>query len=132
MTFGNTISSVGISSKKTKWSDFLSNLKVPKPPKQIRPFIAFFQYFRSSIQKLSEKLLPFYRLLRCENELKPTDEHLKCIENLRKDLEQTCHLPPRRLKADAQYVIMIDASFNAACYVLMIEDYLIDQSGKTI
>ena len=34
-------------------------------------------------------------------------------------------------KANAQYVILTDASFYAAGYVLMIEDYITDQSGKT-
>ena len=36
----------------------------------------------------------------------------------------------RLSKADAQYVILADASFHAAGYVLMIEEYLTDQSGK--
>ena len=34
-------------------------------------------------------------------------------------------------KANAQCVILTDASFYAAGYVLMIEDYISDESGKT-
>ena len=132
MTFlGNTITTAGTQPDKKKVSDFLSTLKVPKTPKQIRRFIGFFQYFRAFIPKLGEKLLPFYKLLRQENETVLTEEHHKQIEALKKDLEQACTLSLRLPKANAQYVILTDASFYAAGYVLMIEDYITDQSGKT-
>ena len=108
----------------------MSTLKVPKTPKQFRRFIGFFQYFRAFIPKLGEKLLPFYKLLRQENENVLTDEHHKQIETLRKDLEQACTLSLRLPKANAQYVILTDASFHAAGYVLKTEDYITDQSGK--
>ena len=132
MTFlGNTITNEGMQPDKKKVTDFLSTLKVPKTPKQIRRFIGFFQYFRAFKPKLGEKLLHFYKLLRQENEIVLTDEHHKQIETLRKDLEQACTLSLRLPKANAQYVILTDASFYAAGYVLMIEDYITDQSGKT-
>ena len=60
-----------------------------------------------------------------------TDEHHQSIEVLRKDLEQACTMSLRLPKPDAQYVILTDASFYAAGYVLMIEDYITDQSGST-
>ena len=131
MTFlGNTITSEGVLPNKTKVTEFLSTLKVPKTVKQIRRFIGFFQYFRSFIPKLGEKLLPFYQLLRKENDIVLTEEHHKCIATLRKDLEQACQMALKLPKADAQYVILTDASFYAAGYVLLIEDYATDQSGK--
>ena len=104
-----------------------------KTPKQIRRFIGFFQYFRSFIPKLGENfyLLPFYKLLRHENYTVLTNEHHTKIAELRKDLEQACDLSLRIPKANAQYVILIEASFYAAGFVLVIEDYLTDQSGKT-
>ena len=87
MTFlGNTITSEGVLPNKTKVTEFLSTLKIPKTVKQIRRFIGFFQYFRSFIPKLGEKLLPFYQLLRKENDIVLTEEHHKCIATLRKDL----------------------------------------------
>ena len=120
-----------MSPNRVKVSEFLSTLKVPKTAKQIRRFIGFFQYFRSFIPKLEEKLLPFYRLLRQENDMILTDEHHQSIEVLRKDLEQACTMSLRLPKPDAQYVILTDASFYAAGYVLMIEDYITDQCGNT-
>ena len=132
MTFlGNTITSEGMSPNKTKVTDFLATLKPPKTIKQIRRFIGFFQYFRSFIPKLGEKLLPFYQLLRKESDIVLTEEHHKCITTLRKDLEQACQMSLRLPKPNAQYVILTDASFYAAGYVLLIEDYSIEQTGKT-
>ena len=132
MTFlGITISSEGMSPNKTKRSEFLSTLKTPKTFKQIRRFIGFVKYFQSFSPEMVEKLLPFYRLLRSENELTLTKERLECIDNMRNVLEQACNLSLRHPEANEQYVILTDASFFAAGYVLMIKDYLTDQSGKT-
>ena len=131
MTFlRNTITSEGISPNKSKITDCLDTLKPPKTIKQIRLFIGFFQFFHSFFPKLGEKLLPFYQLLRKESDIVLTDEH-KSIITLRKVLEQACQLSLRLPKPNAQYVILTDASFYAAGYVLLIEDYSIDQTGKT-
>ena len=100
-------------------------LKVPKTPKQIRRFIGFFQSFRAFIPKLGEKRLHFTNFY-----VKKTKLFLQ-IETIRKDLEQACTLSLRLPKANARYVILTDASFYAAGYVLMIEDHITDQSGKT-
>ena len=128
---GNTISDEDLSPKKTKVSEFLSTLNTPKTLKQIRRLIGFFQYFKSFVPNLCKKLLPFYRLLRSENELKLTDELFESTNQLRKFLEQACNMSLRLSKANEQYVILTDASFYAAGYMLMIEDSLTDQSGKT-
>ena len=132
MTFlGTTISSEGMSPNKTKVSEFLSTLKPSKTVKQIRRFIRFFQYLSSFIPKLGENLLPFYQLFRKESDIVLTPEHHKGIETLRKDLEQACKISLKLPKANAQYVILTDASFYAAGYFLLIEDYSTDQTGKT-
>ena len=68
--------------------------------------------------------------IRKENDIVLTEEHHTCIATLRKDLEQACQMALKLPKADAQYVILTDASFYAAGYVLLIEDYATDQSGK--
>ena len=88
MTYlGNTIPSEGMLPNKTKVTEFLSTLKIPKIVEQIGRFIGFFQYFCSFIPKLGEKLLPFYQLLRKEEDIVLTDEYLNCIATLRKYLE---------------------------------------------
>ena len=54
--------------------------------------------------------------------------NIKGDDALKKGLEQVCQLPLRLPKVDAQYVILADASFQLAGYVLMMEKYLKDQS----
>ena len=75
MFIGNTITTEDTSPNETKVSDFFSTLQVSKTPKQIRQFNGFFQYFRSSIPKLGDKLLPFYKRLRKNTALEPMAEH---------------------------------------------------------
>ena len=70
-------------------------------------------------------------MLRKESDIVLTEEHHKSIITLRKNLEQACQMSLRLPKPDAQYVILTDASFFAAEYVLLIEDISIDQTGKT-
>ena len=103
-------------SQQNKNNRFLATLKPPKTIKQIRRFIGFFQYFRSFIPKLGEKLLPFYQLLRKESDIVLTEEHHKSITTLRKDLEQACQMSLRLPKPNAQNLILTDASFSTQLY----------------
>ena len=105
---------------------------MPKTPKQIRRLIGFFQYFRAFLPKLSERLLPFYTLLRNNQQIQFTKEHHDTFESLKTDLVKSCNTALRLPQPHKQYVIMADASFYAAGFVLMIEDYLEDQAGKTV
>ena len=109
MTFlGKTITTEEMLPIKTKVSEFLSTLKRSKTVKQIKHFIGFFQYFCSFIPNFGEKLLPFYQLLRKENDIILTDEHHKCIATLRKDLQQACQMDLMMPKANARTICNFD------------------------
>ena len=127
---GSTISSDGMSPNHEKVQHFLRNMKMPKTPKQIRRLIGFFQFFRAFIPQLSEKLLPFYQLLKQNNEPILKNDHYEALEKLREDLAQACKMSLRLPKPNAQYVIMADASFYSAGYVLLVEDYIRDQKDR--
>ena len=129
---GSSITTQGMSPNREKVEKFLKSLKMPKTPKQIRRFIGFFQYFRAFLPKLSERLLPFYTLLRNNQVIQFTKEHHDTFETLKTDLAKSCDTALRLPQPHKQYVIMADASFYAAGFVLMIEDYLEDQAGKTV
>ena len=79
---------------------------------------------------MSEKLLPFYQLLKQNDEPILKDDHHEALEKLREDLAQACKMSLRLPKPNAQYVIMADASFYSAGYVLLVEDYIRDQKDK--
>ena len=118
---GNTIGAEGMSPNREKVEKFISKLKMPQNRKQVKRFIGFLQFFRSFLPNLSEKLVEFNSLLRHDVEFVIKDIHRSRLEQLKKDLIQACdvhlHLPlPGR-----QYVIMADASYYAAGYVLMME-----------
>ena len=59
------------------------------------------------------------------------NDHHDSLNTLKADLTRATDLALRLAKAGLQYVILCDASFHGTGFVLMIEDYLIDQMGKT-
>ena len=87
---GSSITTQGMSPNREKVEKFLKSLKMPKTPKQIRRFIGFFQYFRAFLPKLSERVLPFYTLLRNNQEIQFTKEHHDTFETLKTDLAKSC------------------------------------------
>ena len=120
---GKTISGEGISPIEWKIEKFLRSLKMPTNTKQTKRMIGFFQFYKEFIPELAEKLLPFYQLLRNETDFKTTDEHEEILHTLKTNLKHACQLSLRLPRQNDQYVIMADASFYAAGYVLMIKDY---------
>ena len=122
---GHTITGDGIKPNKDKLEKFLSTVKLPKSVKQTRRLIGFHQYFQKIIPNLAEKLQPFFKLLRKESTFILTSEHHISLEKLKEDLEKACSLSLMMAKSNCQFVIMCDASFYAAGFVFLIEDYSI-------
>ena len=119
---GNTISSKGVTPNCEKVKKFLDALKMPKNPKQVKRLIGFLQFFRSFLPHLSIKLLEFYKLLRKDVPFIINDIHKENFNTLREDLLRATELYLTLPVPDKQYVILTDASFYGAGYVLMIED----------
>ena len=88
------------------------------------------QLFRNFILNLGQKLLPSYKLLRKENAFSITNARHKSPNTLKADLTRATDLTLSLAKPGLQYVILCDNSFNGTGFVLMIENYLIDQKGK--
>ena len=89
------------------------------------------QFFWNFIANLGQKLLPIYKFLPKENVLPVTNDYHEPLSTLKADLTRATDLTLRLAKPGLQYVILCDASFHGTGFVLMIEDYLIDQKGKT-
>ena len=128
---GSTITPKGISAESAKIEKFLGQIRMPNTVKQVKRLIGFVQFFRNFIPNLGQKLLPFYKLLRKENVFTITNDHHESPNTLQADLTRATDLTLRLAKPGLQYVILCDASFHGTGFVLMIEDYLIDQKGKT-
>ena len=123
---GNNISAEGISPEKSKITKFLDKLKMPKTTKQVKRLIGFTQFFRNYIPNLGKKLMSFYKVLKKDA---VTEEHVKALEVIKKDLMEATNVTLRLLKPGLQYVILCDASYHGAGFVLMVEDY-INETGK--
>ena len=121
---GRSISSEGTMPNKSKVDKFLSTIKMPKNVKQTKRLIGFFQYFRHYMPELADKLLPFYQLTKNDTPFEITNEHHTCLKDLTKMLENSCKSTLRLPKPDLIYVILADASYYSAGYVLMVEDYV--------
>ena len=128
---GSTITSGGMSPINSKISRFLDRLKPPQTVKQVRRFIGFCQFYKPFLPRLAEKLLPFYQLLKVDQEFILGEDQLSSFETLKNDLATICSNNLRLPTKDSQYVILADASFYAAGYVLMIEDYTTSSNGQS-
>ena len=129
---GSTITTQGIQPNEQKIEKFLKHIKVPSTLHQLQRMLGFLQWFRSYIPAMGEKVFEFYKLLQCtkNTRLKTTEVHAQQLEVLKKDLKRACTMTLRLPMAGKQFVLITDASINAAGYVLMIEDYTIPGNDK--
>ena len=91
-----------------------------------------FQFYKAFTPGLADELLPFYRLRKKDTGFVIEDEHHVMLEKLTNDLRTACDLSLRLPKVDQPFVIMGDASFYAAGYVLMIEDYTTNEVNQEL
>ena len=120
---GNTISPEGMTPTSAKVEKFMKTLRIPKNVRQVKRMIGFFQFYKAFLPGLADNLFPFYQLLRSSQEFQLTDKHFDNFQKLKKDLYNACSMTLRLPIKEKQYVIMADASYYAAGYVLLIDDY---------
>ena len=65
-----TITPEGVAPQADKVKDFLSKLRFPKPKKALQRYIGFLNDYRNYIPRLSERLSPFFKLLKETSKLK--------------------------------------------------------------
>ena len=71
---------------------------------------------------MSEKLIPFYKLLKPEVPINITSELKETFDSVNKALSDPCKIALRQPIPGKQLVLMTDASFTGAGHALMIED----------
>ena len=119
---GRTITPQGVAPQADKVEDFLSKLKFPKSKKALQRYIGFLNYYRNFIPRLSERLSPFFKLLKETPKFYIPTNLVEEFTNLKKLLKNSCQLALRQPLKDKQLIVMSDASFTAAGYAIMIED----------
>ena len=79
-------------------------------------------YYRNYISRMTEKLNPFYKLLKTEVPINITSELKDTFNSVKKALSDACELALKQPIPGKQLVLLTDASFRSAGYALMIED----------
>ena len=82
------------------------------------------QYFQKFIPNLALKLHPFFKLLRKETQFNITNNHHESLATLKNDLIKACSMSLKLAQPGCQFIIVCDASFYAAGFILLIEDNL--------
>ena len=119
---GRTITPDGVAPQADKVKDFLAKLRFPKSKKALQRYIGFLNYYRNFIPRLSERLTPFFKLLKETSKFYVPTNLVEDFTNLNKLLENSCQLALKQPLKDKQLIVMSDASFTAAGYAIMTED----------
>ena len=89
---GRTITPAGVAPQADKVKDFLSKLRIPKSKKALQRDIGFLNYYRNYIARLSERLSPFFKLLKETSNFYVPTNLVEDITNLNKLVENSCQL----------------------------------------
>ena len=119
---GRTITPDGVAPQADKVKDFLAKLHFPKSKKALQRYIGFLNYYRNYIPRLSERLTPFFKLLKETSKFYVPTNLVDEFTNLNKLLGNSCQLALKQPLKHKQLIVMSDASFTAAGYAIMIED----------
>ena len=95
---------------------------MPQTVKQVKRLVGFLQFWRDFIPNLAQKLMPFYELLRKDQQQMITERHEKNLEILKIGLVKATSLTLRLAKPGLQYY--------GTGFVLMIEDYIKTQNKQ--
>ena len=128
---GSTVTTEGVQPNDKNIEEFLKTVKLPTTLRKVYQFTGFVNWFRQYIPQMAQKMLPFYRLQKSPGTRIILDEsHSEALAILKTDLVNACKMTLRIPVAGKQYILLTDASFDAAGFVLMIEDYTVPGNDK--
>ena len=119
---GRTITPEGVKPQKERITNFLEKTKFPKSKKALQRYLGFLSYYRNYIPRLSEKLAPFFQLLKKDEKVLVTTELIQQFNEINRDLDKCSQLALKQPLPNKQLVLMTDASFTAAGYAILTED----------
>ena len=119
---GRTITPEGVKPQKERITNFLEKTKFPKSKKALQRYLGFLNYYRNYIPRLSEKLAPFFQLLKKDEKVLVTTELIQQFNEINRDLDKCSQLALKQPLPNKQLVLMTDASFTAAGYAILTED----------
>ena len=119
---GRTITPQGVKPQKQNVQNFLEKIKFPKSKKALQRYLGFLNYYRNYVPRLSERLAPFYKMLKSDEKVLVSKELVQQFEEINKALDKCCDLALQQPIPNKQIALKTDASFGAAGYAVLIED----------
>ena len=119
---GRTITPEGVRPQRPRVQSFLEKTNFPKSKKALQRYLGFLDYYRNYIPRLSEKLTPFFQLLKNDAKVIVTPDLLEQFTEINKALDRCCELALKQPLPNKQIALMTDASFLGAGYAVLIED----------
>ena len=93
---GRTISPEGVKPQKESITNFLEKTKFPKSEKALQRYLGFLNYYRNYIPRLSEKLVPFFQLLKKDEKVLVTSELIEQFNEINRGLDRCSQLALRQ------------------------------------
>ena len=128
---GRTITPEGVRPQRPRVQNFLEKTIFPKSKKALQRYLGFLNYYHNYIPRLSEKLTPFFKLLKNDAKVMVTPELLEQFTEINKALDRCCELALKQPLPNKQIALMTDASFSAAGYAVLIEDDPMEKYSST-
>ena len=119
---GRTITPQGVKPQRQNVQNFLEKTKFPKSKKTLRRYLGFLNYYRNYVSILSERLPPFYKMLKSDEKVLVLKQLVQQFEEINIALDKCCDLVLQQPIPNKQIALMTDASFGAAGYAVLIED----------
>ena len=110
---GRTITPQGVKPQKQNVQNFLEKTKFPKSKKALQRYLGFLNYYRNYVPRLSERLAPFYKMLKSDEKVLVSKELVQQFEKINKALDKCCDLALQQPIPNKQIALMTDASFGA-------------------
>ena len=119
---GRTITPGGVAPEADSVKDFPTKLRFPKSKKALQRYIGFLKFYRNYIPRLSERLTPFFKLLKETSKFYIPTNLPEDFTSLNKLLENSSQLALKQPLKHKQLIFMSDYSSTADEYAIMIED----------
>ena len=122
---GRTITTKGVAPQKQKITKSFKKVKRSRSKKALQRYIGFLIFYRNYIPRLAERLTPFFQLLTTTDakvKIPITPDIMKEFRQKNEALDRCCQVALRQPLPGKQLVVIIDASFQAAGYPVLIEE----------
>ena len=89
---GRTITTQGFKPQRQNVQNFVEKTKSPKSKKALQRYLGFLNCYRNYVPRLSERLAPFYKMLKSDEMVLVSKELVQQFEEINKALDKCCDL----------------------------------------